>query len=226
MKLPEKIELINCDPADIGEAMEVVQASFGIEYDLDALQNARTFGEFCDVVVAALGRLHRDGCTVQQGFYKLRGAIGKVLKRDAVGIRPATRMDELFPARGRQKKIQELQQELGIGMGLLDLKRGVGWGLFGCYLIAFLGIFINWRYGLAGLGVCVILNRVAWRIANKFMYETVGEVARLFAQNYYRRARRDPETVNRREIVPVIKGIFQRVLGLEPDALRRDAVLG
>lgn len=226
LKHPEKIELVNCDPEDIGVAMEVVQASFGIEYDLDALQNAKTFGEYCDLVVAAMVREHRDGCTAQQGFYKLRAAMAKVLKRDAAGIRPATRMGELFPARGRQKKIQELQRELGIGMGLLDLKRGVGWGLFGCYLIAFLAIFINWRYGLAGLAVCMIIHRVAWMFANKFMYETVGDLARRFASSYYRRARRDPETVNRNEIVPVIKGIFQRVLRVEPEALRRDAVLG
>ncbi|HVU95264.1 MAG TPA: hypothetical protein VHE34_08575 [Puia sp.] len=226
MKLPKKIELINCDPADIGEAIEAVQASLEIEYELIALQDAKTFGEYCDVVMAALGRQHRDGCTAQQGFYKLRMAIGKVLKKDMAGITPATRMDSLFPAAGRQRKVRELQQELGVGMGLLDLRRGVGWGVFGCYLLAFLGIFINWRYGLAGLGVCLILNRVAWRFANQFTNGTVGEVARRFALHYYRRARRDPETVNRHEVVPVIKGIFQRVLHVDAETLTRDAVLG
>jgi len=225
MKHPEKIELINCDPEDIEVAMAVVQESFGIEYAPGAVENAKTFGAYCDVVEAAVGREHREGCTAQQGFYKLRMAMGKVLNRDAAAIKPATRMDELFPVRGRQGKVRELQQELGIGMGLLELRRSVGGALFGGYLIAFLGIFINWRYGLAGLAVCVIFNRVAWRIGNTFLYPTVGEVARLFAQNYYCRARRDGATVNRREIVPVIRGIFMRVLRVEPEALRRDAVL-
>lgn len=226
MKPSEKIALVDCDPHLIGDAIEVVGASFGIEYDLDALQNAKTFGEYCDLVVASLGREHRDGCTAQQGFYKLRAAMAKVLNRDAAEIRPATRMEELFPLWGRQRKIRELQQELGIGMGLLDLRRGLGWGLFACYLIAFLGIFINWRYGLAGIAVCLVLNWVAWRVANQFTYERVGEVARLFALHYYRKARRDPATVNRQEIVPVIKGIFQRVLAVRPEALTREAVLG
>ena len=232
MKLPDEIALINIDPEDIGDAMVMVQTSFGIENEPGTLQQAKTFGEYCDLVTAAIRREHREGCTAQQGFYKLRAAIGKVLNRDAAGIRPATgitpatRMEELFPAWGRQRKIKELQQELGIGMGLIDLKREVGWGVFGCYLIAFLGIFINWRYGLAGLAVCLGINRVAWMLGSTFTYKTVGEVAKMFALNYYRWARRDPETVNRNEIVPVIKGIFQRVLLVGPEALKRDAVLG
>ena len=226
MKLPEKIGLINCDEEDIENAMEVVQASFGIVCGAEALEQVKTFGEFCDWVVASVRGEHRDGCTGQQGFYKFRAAIGKVLKMDPAGIMPATRMEELFPAWGRRKKIRELQLELGIGMGLLDLNRGVGWGLFGCYLIAFLAIFINWRCGVAGLAVCMILNRVAWRFGNHFLYETVGEVARLFTLHHYRLARRDPDTVNRQEIVPVIKGIFQRVLRVGPEVLTRDAVLG
>jgi len=162
-------------------------------------------------------------------------AIVRVTRADGAGgkkamgtgmakITPATRMDKLFPARGRQRKVRELQQTLGIGMGLLDLKRSVGWALFGCYLIAFLGIFINWRYGLAGLGLCMIINRAVWGIANHFRYETVGDVARAYSLLYYRRARRDPETVNRNEIVPVIKCIFQRVLSVEAEVLTRDAV--
>jgi len=224
MTFPDKITLANIDPEDIGGAMEVVQASFGIHHDWDAVENAKTFGAYCDLVAALLAREHRDGCTAQQGFYKMRAAMAKVLQCDAAAIRPGTTINELFPVYGRKKKIGALQRELGIRMGLLELKRGVGWLVFGCFLVAFLAVFINWRYGLLGLGICTILRFVAWSVANRFRYATVGEVSGSFALHYYRLARRDPDTVNQHEIVPVIKGIFRRVLHLDAEMLTRDTV--
>jgi hypothetical protein len=54
----------------------------------------------------------------------------------------------------------------------------------------------------------------------------VGDAARLFARDHYRAARRDPDTVNRAEIVPVIKAVFARRLALEMEVMTPEATLG
>jgi hypothetical protein len=227
MKEKEKFELINCDPADIENAMLAVQASLRIEYDEAALQKVKTFGEYCDLVGATLDRARQDtgGCTGQQGFYKVRAAIGRVLDMDGRTISPSTKMEELFRWRGRRARMNGLQQELGIGMPMLMLKPRVGWWLFGFYLISFLAVFINWRYGLAAIGLAVIINWAAWRVASEICYKTVGDLAKRFSLSYYWRARRDAGTVNREEILSVIRGIFVRMLHIEPKLLRPDAAM-
>lgn len=233
MKIATKHRLQNCDPEDISDALVAVQRNFGIEYASDAFKGVKTFGELCDVVVASVRREHRAGCTAQQAFYKLRRSITSVLRGGATSetvgltapIRPTTRLDELFPGRGRKGKIQEVQWLLGTRLELLEMTSRVGWGLLGGYLLGFLTIFINWRIGVAVLVGVAVINWFASQFGNKFVCATVGDASRLFVRDHYRRARRDPETVNNEEIVPVIKAIFVQQLALEPEVLTRDEEL-
>jgi hypothetical protein len=221
MTKPDNKLLENCDPDDVSDALVAVKRSFGIEYSEKAFEGVKTFGELCDVVVATIGREHRDGSTAQQAFYKLRSAIG-----GAEAIKPATNLNDLFPRIGRRRRIQDLQWALGVRLELLKMKSWIGWALFAGYLLAFLSIFINWRYGVTALAGVFLANRIALRFPEEFTCETVGDAARLFARDHYRRARRDPETVNREEIVPIIKAIFHHMLNAEPEVMTRNAAMG
>jgi hypothetical protein len=225
MKESDKLLLENCDPEDIGDMIPQIGRSFGVVFERDAFLEVKTFGEFCEVVAAAVKTLQRDDCTSQQAFYKLRAAMVTVLDGGGVEIAPATRIDELFPRKGRRRRMRELRRVLGVKLGMLDWKPSVGIAMLIGYLLCVAGIFVNWRYGVAGLLGCVVANWVAWRLANELVCDTVGEAAWLFEGKYYHRARRDPDTVNRAEIVPVVQEIFRVGLGLPMEALAPEAVM-
>jgi hypothetical protein len=232
MKETELDTLQNRDPEDIEDALACVQSSLGVKYAPDAFADVKTFGEMCDVIIATVDAEDAADCTSQQAFYKLRRAIVEVLTSDAVAgvpgadareILPATSMDELFPRKGRRRKIRQLRKVSGVKLDLIEPKGWVSLVLVLSFLFSFVYLFIQWRYGLLGLLTSFLGNWVARWTANELCYGTVGEVVRSFVESHYRLARRQPGTMNRREIVPLVKAIFREKLVLEPEVLVRDA---
>lgn len=223
MRLTDEHTLQNIDPEDIGDVIMHIERSFGLRFRKDAFLEVKTFGDVCDVIYSAVQAGHEEGCTSQQAFYKLRSAIAGLLQTDERQIVPATGMEELFPRKGRRKKMRQLQAAVSSRLDILEIKEWVGFALLLSYLTSIIGLFIRWRLGLAGFLFSLAASDVAGWFANELSYQNVGDVALLFMRMNYKNARRNSQTVNRNEIVPVVKEIFRHDLQLEPEVLTREA---
>jgi hypothetical protein len=226
MKETEPLTLQDCDTEEIEDVLPRIERSFRVKFPRESFAQVKTFGDLCDVIAAIVSReKHLEGCTSQQAFYQLRTAIAGVLQMDASAIAPATSLKDLFPKKGRRRKMRQLQRALGVELGLLEVKPWTNMVIVCAFVLSFIYLFIQWKYGLLGLLASYIGNRLARRLANQLREWTVGEVARVFVREHYQFARRHRGTVNRDEIAPIIKETFSEALGLEPKLLTPEAPL-
>jgi hypothetical protein len=86
-------------------------------------------------------------------------------------------------------------------------------------------LFFNWKYGLLCLGAFIIGCQLARCFGKEFRIKTVEEAATLSARENYLKSRRNPNTLNRQEIVDKIRELFSHDLDLDPSVLTREAVL-
>ena len=118
----DNIQLSNIDPEDVDYAITTVQKSFGVEFNQSDLDGVYNFGQFCDVVVSKVDLPHADGCTSQQAFYKLRGAITQVTGTNRADITPSSKLQDLFPKGQRRKDVKQVEAILGVSLKILTPK--------------------------------------------------------------------------------------------------------
>jgi hypothetical protein len=102
MSAIEPIELKNIDPEDISDVLVKIEQSFGLALKTDTFNNARTFGDICDIISSMIELEHSDDCTTQQAFYKIRESIANIQFLEKNAIAPDTDLEELFPRKNRR----------------------------------------------------------------------------------------------------------------------------
>lgn len=106
--------LNNIDPDDISEILKKVERSFNFTFAHNELKDISTFGELCAHIHAKVEGRHVSDCTTQQAFYKIRQAIAKNQALDERTITPRTRLEHLYPPKGRRKNIRLMKKHLGL----------------------------------------------------------------------------------------------------------------
>ena len=211
------------DAEHICNKIDEICRGFGVEADWSDFAGVRTFGDLCDTICVIVAWRYRDGGRLQQSYHKLRKAIAEVTGIHDGDINPETRLDDLFPRKGRRWEVRRLEDALGFRLDMLQAKRWVRVALAVGTLVSFLSILLWWWWvGLMGVVIGTIgLGTVGW-FGREFRYATVDELAMELTQNGYIFVRADQGGVDPEEIARIIEETFRRELRLAPEDLRRD----
>ncbi len=216
----ESIEL-----QDIEVTLTKLHKSFGIHLSSNAFETVKTFGDICQIFEKNIPYKNEESCTTQQAFYKVRNAIVLSQNINRENIRPCTHLAEIFPRIGRRKKIKAFQNELAIPITLLTMKTWLLLAIFAGFLISFGTFFFSWKFALIGILICLIFNWVATKFQQEIDSISVGDLAVIIAREHYMHIRRNPNTVNKNEIMKVIQCSFIADHDLELTDLEQDALL-
>lgn len=217
--------LEQCDPEDITDVLPQIERSFGFKFGERDLSDTRTFGQLCDVVLSKMDQREIDDCTTQQAFYKIRQAIAKVQAINTGSITPKTKLEDIFPLKGRRNMTALLKRFIGLNLSILRPKKWITSTLSWAGVVSVIYLFINWRHGLGGLVTCILLNYIANLLGREFRYTTVGDMAKLMKREHYLFSRRNPTTISRKEVTDNIKDLFVTKLDLDPSTLTRGSTL-
>jgi len=216
---------IDADPEDIEDVFKKIEESYQIHFEANELSNVRTFGELCDHIIHKIKQQDADDCTSQQAFYKLRDAIVVTKQLDKSSIQTDTTLSSIFPRHHRRRQIADIENILGFKLKILRPKDFIIWTLVAFFIISLVGLYFNWKFGLAGLVASILLSRLADITGKEFDENTVGEVANKMIQENYFRSRRNSATVNKNEVVKKMEQLFVRDLVLEKAQITPDTII-
>lgn len=225
MDVKEDYKLEDIELQDIEHTLASVAKSFEITLPSDAFGEVKTFGEICEVFEKNIPYKNEESCTTQQAFYKIRNAIAISQKIDKKNIKPNTRLDEIFPRLGRRKKIKAFQRELAIPVNFLTMKTWLLLSIVTGFLISLIAFFFNWKFALTGILSCLIFNWIATKLQQEIELISIENLVKKVVREHYLQARRNQNTINKREITKVIQCCFIAEHDLKPTDLYQDALL-
>lgn len=220
------ITLENTDPEDIGDVLMLLADSFGIKYSQDDFKTAKTFGDLCDVIERKVALDHKDDCTTQQAFYKIRATLEQMELTGNTVITPETELVVLFPRPARRKLVGQFQSRLGIKLDFLKIKDWLSWTILIGFILSLIALFFEWRFAIAGFTLFYLTATISGKFANELAEKTVGDLARKLMREHYIQVRRSSGTMNRTEIFSLIQEFFSERLDLDKEELTRDSILG
>ncbi len=217
------VNLNTIDPENIGDILAKIECSFNIRFENEDLNQVKTFGALCDLVVTKIKLAHADSCTPQQAFYKLRNAINAKKAVDRCDLKPTTKLCELFPRDTRIEVVADVEEEMGLHMNLLRPKQGIVWA-FALSLLLFITVsFVFSTVGYIGMVASITGLILAGKFGKELKVKTLGDLAEKIAREHYLKCRRDAQTVNRAEVAEKVRELFAGHLHLEPSALKKQA---
>ena len=205
------------DHDEIEALLKEVEKSFEIKFDKHELIHTKTFGELFDIIISKINLPNVNDSTHQQAFYKLREAISAIKGIDKKEILPETELKKLYPRKGRKKAIKELEYTLGFNLKVLRPFLFIEFILIFSLLGSLAFLFYNFIFGIEALALTFIFNTVAFRTGKEFNAETVGDLAKKITKEKYKKSRRNPETINEKEVIEQVKLIFSKDFLVEED---------
>jgi hypothetical protein len=222
----KKDELKDVDGEDLETFLEGVEHSFGVNFLWDDLGEIRTIGQLSDHILGKVQLNNVEDCTTQQAFYKLRDAISSTLHIDKKRIVPGLPLKEILPWSGRRKSTRKLENHLGFNLDLLHTPGWMVLVLILMLLTSLVFLFLNWQIGLLGLTMTIVGIRLAPSIHKAFSVQTVGELAEKMMRETYLESRRDPKTVNKREMEKILMTWLADFFDLDKVKLTRESTFG
>ena len=222
----EDFKLENIDPEDFGETLLKLEKSFGVKFAEFSFKEAKTFGDICDIIESQINLTHKDDCTSQQAFYKIRRAIALTQTIDERSIKLETKLTDIFPRSNRRENVKQLQQALGFNVDILTMKSWLVWTIFIGIIISLIAFFFSWQIAVAGLTFFNLLSWILDKFSKELNISTVRQLTEKISREEYSLVRRQSGTVNRSEIVKTIQEIFIADHLIDKKNLTKDATLG
>ena len=223
----EAFQLNNIDPEDICDVLRKVQKSFDLKFGYTDFENAKTYGDICDIIINKINcENSNDDCTSQQAFYKIREAIATTQLINKSLIHPSTPLEQLFPRIDRRKKVKIFSDKLNLKIDILSMKLWLLCVIVVGFITSIFYFLFNYKWALSGLLLFTIVNYIGGKFSKELDSETVGGLTKKLSREHYSHFRTVPKTINRREIQQVIDNIFMNDLGLEKEQLHINASLG
>ncbi len=210
---------------DVGDVLELIEKKLNIRFGKTELADVKTFGELCDIILSKINLPQKDDCTSQQAFYKLRDAIVEQMAIDKARIRPETTLIELFSGNSRTKKIKSIEKSLGFKLNILRIRRSVILIIVLGFAITSLAMFINIIYGIISATLVLIYIAIKARKIKEFKVATIGEVVKMMEKDNYFKSRRNPGTINRKEVRKLLERFFLDNLAIDLKEINRDTAI-
>jgi len=219
-------KLDNIDPEDFGDTLLKLEKSFGIKFAYNSMKDAKTFGDICNIIESQINLTHKNDCTTQQAFYKVRKAIGLTQNLDERNIELQTKLEDIFPRSNRRQNIKHFQQALGFSVDILSMKTWLGWTLAAGFIVSLIAFFFSWQNAVAGLTFFTLATWTARKFSKELDILTVKQLTEKISREHYSLARRQSGTMNRSEIVKTIQDIFIADQFIDREHLTKEASLG
>ncbi len=213
--------LLNADEwEDFSDLLVRLEAMFDIKFQDEELLNLGSFDDLISLTINKIGLENEDSCTTQRAFYQIRGAISELGEFEADKLSPKTRLEDVFPKKGRRKVIKKFESKLGVKTNMLDVNGSIASVLIFIFVISFVLLFINFKFGVLG----ILLDVVGWKIAFKFAKEirinSIRELTEQVVCENYMFFRKDKSTINKTELSRLITRWFADNMGLEEKQIR------
>lgn len=210
----ENYKIKHVDLEDLEDLLVEVEASLGIQFADRELVHIKTFGQLFDYIADKVHLEDSNDCTTQQAFYKLRAAITTTLGVEGKTVIPNGLLSEVFPRQDRRLRIKNLENHLEMKLRILRPPNWVITILVITLFASLIGLFFNWPFGLLGLTFSVAGFWLANKFGNELDLQTMGQVAKKMATKNYLKSRRNPNTINQKEIKKILVDWFSDELGL------------
>lgn len=208
---------------DISDALITIQESFQISFREDELAKVKVFEDLCNLVHEKIDLEDKNDCTSQQAYYKLNQALSYTFNLSELHLLPETLIEHIIPRKNRIKKVKMLEDMLDMKLFLLSPPTWLTFVLVVVFFLSLLAFFFDWKIAVSGIVFSVLGLRIANKMGKEIDIKTVGELTDNMVFYNYIKSRRDPNTVNRRELDNVIKSIFINEFLLAPSALNKEA---
>lgn len=221
--MPVKMEDYSCE--DVEDLLIKIENALNIKFRDNELTDIRTLGELCDHVVNKMEQEHKDDCTSQQAFYKLRQAISATLGVNSKNILPDAELTGILPRKNRRKNVSKIESALGFNLPVLRPPEFVTLSLALLLLISIVTIFFNAVAGITGIVFVIAAFKITDKYGKEIEAKTIREVVELMTREKYIHVRRFPNTYNRNEIERVVFDMFRHYLIIDKAELTRDVQL-
>jgi acyl carrier protein len=212
-------------PEDIEDVLKLIEKSYDIRFQENELGQIRTFGQLSDHIVSKINLVDKNDCTDQQTFYKVRTAIEQIKTVGKSAISPRTHLTDLFPRHSRRREIKEIEKLLTFDLKALRPRHTITNSLIVLLLLSIVGLFIKWQFGVIGLVFSIGGLWISDKTGKEFKDKTLGELTDRVTQFNYTKSRRQPGTMNAKEVKDKIEKLFVDNLGLEEKTIDRDTVI-
>lgn len=213
------------DPENLEDLLAQLEITLNIKFETSDFNDIHTFGQLSDLIIGKIELENYTDCTSQQAFYKLRMALAKEFMLNPNSITPNTLWSDILPRKKRYTVIAKLDSDLGIRLGVLTPPDWVIIVLLCILGASLIGIFMNWKIGLSGILLASFGFWLTDKFGNEIELKTVGEAAKKMTHEHYFKVRRNPTTVNKKEIESLIIDWFTEEFGIERSNLTREASL-
>ncbi len=203
-----------------------LEKSFGTKFADKSFKNAKTYGDICDIIESQISLTHKDDCTTQQAFYKVRQAIGLTQTFDERNIELPTKLEDIFPRSNRRQNIQHFQKALGFSVDILSMKTWLAWTIAIGFILSIITFFFSWQYAVAGLIFFTLFTWTISKFSKELNISTVQELTEKISREHYSLVRRQNGTVNRKEITKTIQDVFIADHLIDREHLTKDATIG
>lgn len=223
MKDSEDIRPDDYEDEDIFDVVIKLEKSFSIKFEKNAFIKVKTFGDLCDILESYIKYDHKEDCTKQQAFYKIRTAISETQLINKGQINPGTKLVELFPRHNRRTQVKKFQKLLGVNLKLLTYSGWLALTFVIGILSSFIAFFFDWKIAVSGIVFFTLAHKIAGILGRDFEFDTVKDLTEKATTDHYIDIRRSKLTVNRNEILTIIKDAFRTGLSIDNEQLERDA---
>jgi len=217
------IKLNNYESDDIFDVVVKLEKSFGIKFSKTAFINVKTFGDLCDIIEEHIHFETREDCTKQQAFYKIRKAISATQFINENQIKLDSNLTDLFPLHNRRQKAREFQNQLGLKINILTYPAWLAFTFVIGLILTFIAFFFDWKVAISGIVFFILATKIAEKLGRNLDPETVRQLTEKVTRERYVEIRRSGQTVNRKEILEIIKDTFSNDLAIDKTFLTRDA---
>ena len=188
------------DSEDIGDFIKSVEKSFVLKFVESDFAEVENLGDLCDAIIKKIDLEDSESCTRQQAFYKLRASIVLALNKNPKTISANTSLEEIFPRANRRKNFLKVEEKLGFKMSALNPPGWLMLILAVIFIASVVYIYFDWKIGISSLILSIVAFKLAIVFGKELNVKTVGELSKKVSTENYLMSRRNPTTVNRKEI--------------------------
>jgi hypothetical protein len=187
---------------DIDDLIASVESEFNVKFGNDDFVSVKSVGQLFDVMVNKMPLANSETCTSQHAFYKIREAFSNL---DCVyPIRPMTPLEDLLPRQDRIATVKAFERKLGMTLNILSPPQWLSSIIWTAEFTTIGGLFYDARTFLPLLLVVILIGKIIYWFGKELNYMTVADLARHLISHNYLAARRNPRTINRKELSQVL----------------------
>jgi acyl carrier protein len=204
---------------NIEDCIPSIEKMYKFKFEEGETQNVKNFDEFCDLIISKIDFQNVESCTTQQAFYKLRNSLIEEKISYKEKIKPETKLNELFPRENRIKLVKKVEKNIGFKLNILLPPKLVFYTLVILSTISFISLFINFKFGISGIGISVLGFYLCSWFGKELEFETLKELVEKISSENYLEIRAQKNTVNKSELKKILNNWFAENTGIEKKKL-------